>query len=119
MKSPARLAGHVRVTSNGEAPAASAGAQAACLERLATALSGYPDLKVNVRADGPAPCLAARNIAVPVLSETVTVADTGDGLAYFWSWGRRIGGASDPEAAANAIAYVLAARDVRLGGDAA
>lgn len=91
------------------------GARVACLERLATALFGYLDLEVHVRAEDPAPCLAVRNTAVPVLSETVTVAETGDSLAYFWSWGRRIGDAGDPEAAAHAIAYVLAARDARLG----
>ena len=88
--------------------------RAACLERLATALSGYPDLEVRVRVDGPAPHLAARNTAVPVLSETVTAASARDGLAYFWSWGERIGDVSDPGAAAHALAYVLAARDARL-----
>ena len=100
--------------SNGKPTAPDAKACTACLERLATALSSYPDLEVNVRTDGPAPCLTTRNIAVPVLSETVTVADTGDGPAYLWSWGRRIGDTSDPGAAAHAIAYVLAARDAQL-----
>lgn len=104
----------MRVSGNNEPTAASAGAWAACLERLATALSGYPDLECSVRAEGPVPCLEARNTTVPVLSETVTVADTGDDLAYFWSWGRRIGDASAPGTAAHAIAYVLAARDARL-----
>lgn len=104
----------MKTMSNGEPTAPGARARTACLERLATALSAYPDLEVNIRADGPAPCLTARNSAVPVLSETVTVADAGDGPAYSWSWGRRIGDTSDPGTAAHAIAYVLAARDARL-----
>lgn len=90
---------------------------AACLQRLATALSGYTDLTVTVRADGPAPCLAVRNTAIPALSETITVSTCGDVLAYVWSWGKRISGASDPDSAAQAIAYVLAARGVRLSAD--
>lgn len=100
--------------SNGKPTVPGAKAHTAFLERLAIALSSYPDLEVNVRTDGPAPCLTARNIAVPVLSETVTIADTGDDLAYFWSWGRAIGNAGDLEAAAHAIAYVLTARDAQL-----
>ena len=92
------------------------GARAVCLQRLATALSGYGDLEVTVRDGGPAPCLAARNLAVPDLSEMVTVGQSGDGIAYMWSWGRCIGDASDPDSAAQAVAYVLAARGVRLGG---
>lgn len=91
------------------------GARAACLERLATALSGYRDLDVTVRSDGPAPCLAARNTSAPLMSETVTVTGSGDGLAFVWSWGRRISDASDPDCAAQAIAYVLAVRDARAG----
>lgn len=91
-----------------------AAVRSACLERLATALSGYPELELHVRSEGPAPWLAASNTAVPVLSERITTADTGDGLAYFWSWGERIGDVSDPGTAAHAIAYVLAARDARL-----
>ena len=93
--------------------------RASCLQRLATALSGYPDLNVTVRADSPAPCLAVRNTAIPVLSETITVSATSDGLSYMWSWGRRIGDANDPDSAAQAIAYVLAARDARLSADEA
>lgn len=88
--------------------------RAACLQRLATALSGYSDLDVTVRPDGPAPCLAVRNTAAPLMSETVTVNESGDGPAFTWSWGRRISDASDPDSAAQAIAYVLAARDARL-----
>lgn len=56
--------------------------QSAWLQRLATALSGYHDLNVTVRADDPEPCLAVRNTAVPAMSETVTVSGFGDGLAY-------------------------------------
>lgn len=90
------------------------GTSAACLQRLATALAGYSDLAVTVRTNGPTPCLAARNTAIPALSETVTVSASSGGLAYTWSWGRRIGDASDPDSAAHAIAYVLAAGGVRL-----
>lgn len=89
------------------APGQDAGARAACLQRLATALSGYEDLQVTVRADGPAPCLAARNTAVPQLSETIWVTGASGRLAFTWSWGERIGDASDPDSAAHAIAYVL------------
>lgn len=60
-------------------------ARVACLQRLATALSGYHDLDVAVRADGPAPCLAVRNTAARLMSETVTVSASGDRLAYMWS----------------------------------
>lgn len=87
----------------------------ACLERLAAVLSGYSDLDVAVCPDGPAPCLAVRNTGHPFMSETVAVARVGGGLAFAWSWGQRIGDASDPGAAAQAIAYVLEARGVRLG----
>lgn len=87
----------------------------ACLERLATALSGYSDLEVTVRAESSAPCLAVRNTAIPALSETVTVSATGDELAYMWSWRRQISDASDPDSAAQAIAYVLAASGACLG----
>ena len=93
----------------------SEGTRAACLQRLATALVGYPDLAVTVRADGPAPCLAVRNTAAPLMSETVTVRQQGDGLEFTWSWDARIGDASDPDTAAAAVAYVLAARDAKLG----
>lgn len=93
---------------------ADVGTRAACLQRLATALSGYHEIDVTVRQDGPAPCLAARN-QVSGLSETVTVARLGNGLAYRWSWGEPIGDTSDPDGAAHAIAYVLAARGARLG----
>ena len=60
--------------------------------------------------------LAVRNTGLPFMSETVGVARLGGGLAFAWSWGQRIGDASDPGAAALAIAYVLEARGVRLGG---
>lgn len=89
--------------------------RAACLVRLATALSSYGDLAVTAREDGPTPCLAARNTMVPAMSETITITRLGDGLVYRWSWGERIGDASDPDAAAHAIAYVLGARGTRLG----
>jgi hypothetical protein len=88
--------------------------QAACLQRLATALSGYDDLDVQVRPNGPSPCLAACNTAAPLMAETVTVSASGDGLAFMWSWGQLIGDASDPDSAADAIAYVLEARGARL-----
>lgn len=97
------------------AQASETGARAACLQRLATALCGYLDLNVQVRADGPAPCLAVRSTAVPLMSETVTVSPAGDGLAYRWSWGAQIGDASDPDSAARAIAYVLDADGARPG----
>lgn len=93
-----------------------AGTRAACLQRLATALAGYPDLAATVRADGPAPCLTVRNTAAPLMSETVTVRQQGDGLAFTWSWGARIGDASNPDTAAAAVVYVLAARDAKLDG---
>lgn len=85
--------------------------RAACLERLATALAGYSDLAVALRADGPAPCLTVRNTAAPLMSETVAVRQQGDGPAFTWSWGARIGDASDPDTAAATVAYVLAVRD--------
>lgn len=59
--------------------------------------------------------MAAYNKDAPVLSETVTVRRFGDELAFMWSWSKRIGHASDPDTAAHAIAYVLAAVDVLLG----
>ena len=83
------------------------GARTACLQRLATALSAYPDLSVNVRTEGPAACITVFNAGVPQLSETIAVTRLGDQLAYLWSWGERIGDASDPDGAAHAIAYVL------------
>lgn len=92
-----------------------AGTRAMCLQRLATALCGYGDLNVAVRRDGPAPCLAVRNTAVPFMSETVSITRSGDGLTFAWSWGARIGDASDPDSAARAIAYVLAADGAELG----
>lgn len=91
------------------------GAQVACLQRLATALAGYPDLATTVRTDGPAPFLAVRNTAVPLMSETVTVRQQGDALAFTWSWGAPIRDASDPDTAAAAVAYVLAARGAKPG----
>lgn len=86
-----------------------------CLQRLATGLCGYPDLKVTVRLEDSAPCLTVRNAAISYMSETVTVTRTGSGLAFIWSWGARIADASDPDSAACAVAYVLAADGVRLG----
>lgn len=101
------------------APAAApdASVRAACLDRLATALSGFPDLGVTLRMNGPAPCLAVRNTTAPTLSETVTAGPSprGDGLAFVWSWGKRISDVSDPDSAAHAIAYVLEASGARLG----
>lgn len=94
------------------------GTRAACLERLATALAPYSDLDVGLQAQGPAPCLVARNTAIPALSETITASASGDGLAYMWSWGRRICDASDPETAVQAIAYVLAAHGARRSRNA-
>lgn len=91
-----------------------AGARAACLQQLATALSAYPDIEVRVRPDGPAPCLAARNWDSR-LSETVAVTRLGDSLFYLWSWGDRIGDASHPDAAARSVAYVLSAVGARPG----
>lgn len=91
------------------------GTRAVCLERLATALSGYRDLDATVRAEDPAPCLAVRNTAVPALSETVTVDQCSGGLVFVWSWGKTIGDTGDPDSTAQAIAYVLAAGGARLG----
>ena len=91
--------------------------RAACLQRLATALSGYPDIEVRVRSDGPAPCLVARHTGSR-LSETVAVTRLGDGLAYLWSWGQRLGDASDPDAAARSVAYVLGAHGAQRGNPA-
>lgn len=64
--------------SNQTAPAAAedTGARIACQQRLATALSGYGDLEVAVRLEGPAPCLAARNTTAPDLAETVAISDS-------------------------------------------
>lgn len=90
-------------------------ARAACLQRLATALSAYRDLDTTVRADCPAPCLAVRNTTAPLMCETVTVNGAGDGLTYMWSWGEQICDASDPDTAAQAIAYVLEANGARPG----
>lgn len=97
-----------------QATVAGAGTRAACLERLATALSGYQELQVESRAEGPAPCLSVRNTDIPMMSETVAITENADGLAFVWSWGARIGGTSDVDAAARAIAYVLAVRGVRF-----
>lgn len=102
------------MTSTTEPVCEDTGARTACLQRLATALSAYPDLSVTVRADGPVPCLATRNTAAPHLSETITVTEADGRLAFSWSWGERIGDASDPDAVAHAIAYVLQARDAKL-----
>lgn len=90
-------------------PGQGTGTRAACLQRLATALSGYRDLEVTVRANEHAPCLAVRNTAVPFMSETISTARARDGLVFTWSWGARIGEAGDPDTAAQAVAYVLAA----------
>ena len=91
-----------------------AGTRAACLQRLATALAGYPDLTATVRTDGPSPCLVVLNTAAPLMSEAVTASQQGGGLAFTWSWGARIGDASDPDTAAAAVAYVLAAPGAQL-----
>ena len=99
----------------GDAGIQGAGTRAACLQRLATALAGYPDLAAMVRAEGPAPYLAVRNTAAALMSETITVRPQGDELAYTWSWGVRICHASDPDTAAAVVAYVLAARGAELG----
>lgn len=93
--------------------------RAACLERLATALSSYHDLEAAVRTNGPAPCLAICNTAAPLMSETVTVSASGGGVAYVWSWGQRITDASGPDGAARAIAYVLDAHGARLPAESA
>jgi len=93
---------------------AAAGIRAACLERLATALLAYQQLDVKVRTGGPAPCLAVRNTDVPLMSETVAVSENADGPSYVWSWGARIGGTSDVDTAARAIAYVLAVSGAQL-----
>ena len=98
-------------------PRPDTGAQVARLERLATALSGYHDLAVTVRPEGPAPCLAACNTTVPALSETITISVSAGSPAYMWSWGKRISDASDPGSAAQAIAYVLAASGAQLSRD--
>ena len=91
-----------------------AGTRASCLQRLAAALSGYSDLEATIRTGSPVPCLAVRNTAVPLMSETVSITRSGDGLTFAWSWGARISDASDPDGAAQAIAYVLAAHGARL-----
>lgn len=88
----------------------------ACLERLATALSGFSGLNVIVRADGSAPYLAVHNNDAPVMSETITVDRSGDGFAFMWSWRKRIGDVRDPDSAAYAIAYVLAVTGEGLSG---
>jgi hypothetical protein len=81
--------------------------------RLATAgQSGSP---IRMRTRQPAEALAVRNTAASFMSETVAVTRLGDSLAYLWSWGQRITDASDPGAAAHAIAYVLEARGAGLG----
>jgi len=103
-----------RMTTTPEPPSRDRAARAACVQRLATALSGYHDLEVTARVDGPAPCLAVRNTAVPCLSETVSVSRMGNDLAYVWSWGERIADSSHPDTAALAVAYVLAASDAHL-----
>lgn len=89
------------------------GTRAACLQRLATALSRYHDLDVRVRTGAAATCLAARNRA-SALSETITVGCERDMLVFRWSWGELLGDASNTDSAAQAIAYVLSARDAQL-----
>ena len=98
-----------------EPPSQDAGTRAACLQRLATALAGYEDLEATVRAESPEPFLMVRNTAVPAMSETIAITRLGNGLVFLWSWGKRISDASDPDSAAHAIAYVLAARGAQLG----
>ena len=102
-------------TVSGHSASDGTAARAACLQRLATALSGYPDLHAAIRAAGPAPCLAVRNTAAPMMSETITVGPSSNGLAYVWSWGKPIGGTSAPDRVAEVIAYVLAARNAQPG----
>lgn len=114
-KSVAKLAGPMKAVSNGNPIVPDGEAPAVCLERLAAALSGYADLVLAMRTGGPAPCLAVRNAAAPVMAETITVRGGGEGLAYRWSWGQRICDANDPDSAAQAVAYVLEARGAQLG----
>lgn len=104
----------MEVMSNGNPPSLDGQAPAACVKWLAAALSGYADLVLAVRTGGPVPCLAVRNAADPMMAETITVTSGADGLAYTWSWGQRIAAASDPGAAAQAVAYVLQARGAQL-----
>jgi hypothetical protein len=101
------------MTSTPATPGQEAGLRAECLERLATALSGFADLEIRIRPDGSPPWLAARN-RVSRLSEIITVAPDRDGLVYVWSWGQRLAGVSDPGEAARSIAYVLSACDARM-----
>jgi hypothetical protein len=89
--------------------------RAAQLDRLATALSAYPDIQTAVRRTGGVPCLAVVNPAASgLLSETVAVGRIGDDLFYFWSWGERITPVTKVEDAARSIAYVLSARDAQV-----
>lgn len=89
--------------------------RAACIERLATALSAYPDIDVKISTAGTVPFLTASNKSSPLMTETVAVSRRGDPLVYVWSWGERISDTGDPELAAKAIAYVLSSRSAHLG----
>lgn len=86
-----------------------------CIERLATAVSAYPDLDVKIGTSGTAPFLTASNKSSPLMTETVAVSRRGDPGVYVWSWGERISDTGDPELAAKAIAYVLSSRSSHLG----
>lgn len=90
--------------------------QAAQLNRLATALSAYPDITATVgQAGAGLPCLAVANPAgAGLLSETVAVGRVGDEMYYFWSWGERITPVTRVEDAAKSIAYVLSSRAAQL-----
>ncbi len=89
--------------------------RAAQLDRLATALSSYPDITATVGQAGGVPCLAVVNPAGSgLLSETVAVGRIGDDLFYFWSWGECITPVTRVEDAAQSIAYALSARGAQL-----
>ncbi|HEY2577314.1 MAG TPA: hypothetical protein VGI74_13495 [Streptosporangiaceae bacterium] len=90
--------------------------RAAQLDRLATALSAYPDIQATVQRTGSGvPCLAVVNPAGSgLMSETVAVGRIGDDLFYFWSWGERITPVTRVEDAAQSIAYVLSSRTAQL-----
>jgi hypothetical protein len=89
--------------------------RAAQLDRLATALSAYPDITATVGQAQGVPCLAVVNPAGSgLLSETVAVGRIGDDLFYFWSWGERITPVTKVEDAAKSIAYVLSSRTAQL-----
>jgi hypothetical protein len=89
--------------------------RAAQLDRLATALSAYPDITATVGRAAGVPCLAVVNPAgAGLLSETVAVGRIGDDLFYFWSWGECITPVTRVEDAAKSIVYVLSSRTAQL-----